>query len=377
MRNFVTVEGRTLRHAMKLVSAAIERRTAYPILSSALVKLDKHGLHITGTNLDVEITAHIDVIDGGGNWSLCIDASTLEGVGRVSGVMPVTIEKVKGDTVDVHITLGDGGAFYRLPDAINPDDFPTLKGERAGRIEHFTNGMLPALFGKIAWAVSNEETRYYLNGVCWQIGPEGRRMVATDGHRLGMCRYSPDTDSEAASRIIPRQTVDIITAHLSGIDVAAHATTDPLVIEFVTPSAVIRTKLIDGTFPDVNRVIPKADALTFRLDLKKQEIITAIDQAMIMGRSDRRFDGRAIRFFEQDGRVALERKSVDFGTARITTSSKWSKGAKDFGFNAAYLRQIIAPCQGDVTLGAADAGSPFMVTDEDESVTRVLMPMRV
>lgn len=376
MNQFVTVEGRTLRKAMKLVSAAIERRNAYPILGNVRMALDKSGLHLTGTNLDVEITAHIDVIDGNGEWVLLIDAGTIDSIAAVAGVMPIKIERITGDSIDAHITLGDGGAFYRIPSTIDPDGWPELKGKRAKQIENFTNGMLAVTLNKVAWAISSEETRYYLNGVCWQIGPDGRRMVATDGHRLGLCRYSPDNAKEPISRIIPRQTVGIIAAHLSGEDVTVFATDNELVIEFVTADAVIRTKLIDGSFPDVNRVIPQKDKLAFRLDLKRQELVTAIDQAMAIGRT-RKFDGRAIRFFDKDGRVALERKSPDFGTAHVTMSSKWFSGAKEFGFNASYLRQMVAPCQGDVEIAAIDAGSPFMISDEDESMTRVIMPMRV
>lgn len=373
MSEFVTVEGRTLRDAMKPLNAVITPKCTIPVLSCVMLKLGAKGMTLFGTDLDIQITTTIDVIDGAGDWSVCIDAKTLASIARIAGVTPVRIELKDGDPAYALISLGDGEVSYTVPLGPSIDDMPMIGGGRAASIEKFTNGMLPATFAKVAWAISTEETRYYLNGVCWQIRPDGRRMVATDGHRLAACRYSPDGADEAVSYLIPRKTIGLITAHLGGSDIEIFATKNPIALDFVAPGITIRSKLIDGSYPDIDRVIPKPEEQKYRFDLKRPEIVTALDQVMALdGRN-----GRGVRFLGADGRLTLERRSVDFGTAKVKTSSPWDESAPEFGFNARYLREMVAPCQGEIGLHMVDAGSPFAISDEDRSMTRILMPMRV
>lgn len=370
MTDFVTIEGRALKQAMRLVTAVIERRNSIPILSHVRLSLDTDGLKITGTDLDIEATATIDVIDGAGEWSACLPANVLASIARVSGIAPVQIEPNGVITID-----GDA-ATYELQ-TLPVSDFPDLSGTRGKLIETFTNGMLAEALDKVSWCISTEETRYYLNGVCWEARPDGRRFVATDGHRLALCRYSKD-ETEPFSRIIPRKTVVILSKHFAGKDVAIFATDKDTVIEIAAPGMTVRTKLIDGTYPNVDRVIPREDELKHAFIFKREEIITAVDKAQAIDRSG---SGCAVRFFNDNDRVAIERKRPDFGSAKVATSVAWPNGKSErpdaFAFNGRYIREIANACQGDITLCMIDSGSPFAITDADETMTRVLMPMRV
>lgn len=374
MSNFVTIEGRTLKHAMRLITDTIERRNTIPILGYVRLSLDKDGLKITGTDLDIEATADIDVIDGAGEWQTCLDAGILAGIASVSGVSPVRIEPGKDAAI---VTIDGDAATYELQ-TLPASDFPDLTGKRAKLLETFTNGMLASTLDKVRWCISTEETRYYLNGVAWQTTKNGRRFAATDGHRLAVCRYSPD-GGEPSSHIIPRKTIGLIVKNFAGKDVAIFSTDKDHVIEIAAPGMTIKTKLIDGTFPDVDRVIPREDALKFDFVFKRDEIIPAIEKAAVIGgRCD---SGRAIRFFGENGRVAIERKNPDFGSAKVMTSAAWPDNgdlsAQSFGFNSRYAREIMGACQGEITLRMIDSGSPFTITDADETMTRVIMPMRV
>lgn len=376
MSQFVTIEGLALRQAMKIISAIVERRNTIPILGHAKLSHSAAGLRISGTDLDMEISADVDVIDGaGGEWSICISASILAGIARVAGPMNVRIERTADETAK--ITLGDGAAFYEIA-AMSATDYPAIAGERGALIEAFTNGMFTAMLGKVDWCVSTEETRYYLNGVCWHITEKDRRFVATDGHRMAICRYTKE-GGEAATRIIPRKTVKILSDHFAGKDVKLFAVNQPWRLDIVSPGLTIRTKLIDGIYPDYQRVLPQADKQAFTFDLKRGEIVAAIDRATALG-GDRE---RAIRLYNAEGRVALNQRSPDFGTATVTTSAAWptdhagTAEAPSFGFKGRYLREVASMCQGAISMRMVDQGSPFSIHDEDDTMTRVLMPMRV
>lgn len=376
MSQFVTVEGLALKQAMKIVSAIVERRNTIPILGQAKLSHSDAGLRISGTDLDMEISADIDVIDGaGGEWSICIGAPVLAGIARVAGPMNVRIERMADDKAT--ITLGDGAAFYEVG-AMADTDYPAIVGDRGALIEAFTNGMFATMLEKVDWCVSTEEVRYYLNGVCWHITDKDRRFVATDGHRMAICRYTGE-GGEPATRIIPRKAVKIISDHFAGKDVKLFSVDQPGRLDIVSPGLTLRTKLIDGIYPDYQRVLPHANKQAFKFDLKRGEIVAAIDRATALG-GDRE---RAIRFYNASGRVALDQRNPDFGTATVTTSAAWptDRSGKEeppaFGFKGRYLREVASMCQGAISMRMVDQGSPFSIHDDDDTMTRVLMPMRV
>lgn len=385
MTDFVTIEGRALASAMKLATAVIERRNTIPILSHVKITHNENGLEIVGTDLDIFITQQLDVIDGAGYWSTCIPAVLLYGIARAAGVAPVKIEPGSGlddryrkepKIIDVaKITIGEADAFYELQTLPAADMPEPTSGGRADLIDTFTNGMFAATLAKVAYAISTEETRYYLNGVFWDMSQGERRFVATDGHRLACCRYcKEEAPSPAVSRIIPRKVVAFCIQHLAGKDVTIFNTKGETQIEIVAPGVVVRTKLIDGTYPDYRRVIPKAEQVEYSFEFKRQELLTALCQVGILV-SDR---GRAVRFREEGGRVAVESKNPDFGSATAPLQAKWPDDkTPSFGMNLGYVRQAVTLCQEEITLRMVDAGSPFVITDADEDMTRVLMPMRV
>lgn len=380
MKNYVVIEGRALKSAMKIMASIVERHNTIPILAYVRVAMSDDGLRITGTNLDIEAVATVDVVEGHGNWSICVGASALAGVGRVAGTSLVRVEPIQEkDGEMARVTVADGVATYDIP-TLPVTGFPELRpiAARGELIETFSNGGFAAMLDKVSWCVSTEETRYYLNGVCWQIGTHGRRMVATDGHRLALCNYTSEAEAGFVSYIIPRKTVGVLTTHLAGRDVKVFGVTgnSPL-LDIVSPGLTLRTKLIDGTFPDFERVIPKPDTQKFSFDLRQGEIVSAIKQATAISR-DRR---AAIRFAPDGGKLTIGRKDPEFGAATAKTSTAWPVANRDqpepFGFNSSYLLDIMTRCQGDIIMKMIDHGSPFSIHDADPDMTRVVMPMRV
>lgn len=378
-KNQVAIEGRPLRAALASVLRVIEKRNTYPILGTVRLTYADAALTLTGTDLDMEITTRLDVNQGEGSFDICVDPRILGGIAKVAGVDLVRIE-VFGKLVDglkpevepeARVTIGNDTS-YTLP-VQNPDAWPTLPGDRGALIERFTNGSLAQMLGKVVGYISTEETRYYLNGVCWQNLTTGRRFAATDGHRMGVCRYSGG-EGENWSRIIPRKTVKLVLALAAGMDVDVFDMGAKPGIEFQFGSTTIRSKLIEGTFPDIDRVIPNIASAPHHLKMSRLDVLAAIDRVMAL--SNDRY-GRAIRWFGRDGELVLSVNGIDAGKVEASVAVPMPDTVPDFGLNGRYIREMIAACQGDITMHVTDERSPFRITDEDESMTRVLMPMRV
>jgi len=359
MTNFVTVEARHLLDAMKIAISVIEKRSTIPILSTARLRLYQDGLHVIGTDLDIEATIHVDVMDRSKSLDLCIDARVLHGIAKAAGRSSIKIAATNNGAI---VTLDDGGASYDVF-AYPADDFPAFAWERGDVLETFGNGSLAALMAKVKGCISTEETRYYLNGIAWMAGS---RFQATDGHRLAICTYG---ESESPIRIIPRKMVGIIGKHLAGKDVTICAT-DTAHIDFVTPGITFRAKLIDGTFPDVAKAIPKANDRV--LALKKVEIVNAIKQATAIASENI----RCVKFMPAGGKLAVAYGITGMGNAKVATSAAWPEGMEAIGFNHNYISQLIDTCGDDIRVMMDTPESPTMILDDDKQMVRVVMPMR-
>ncbi|KQS86966.1 DNA polymerase III subunit beta [Rhizobium sp. Leaf383] len=375
--NFVTVEAKALRSALKPATLIVEPRNTIPVLSMVRLSYSAKGLAIVATDLDLELRIEVDEIEGAGEWSICIVAKELANIAAAAGVSPVMISLVAKETETTHyavrITAGD--CEYSLA-GCDPADFPLLQGERMQRIERFTNGQLAVMLEKVACCISKEETRYYLNGVNWTANSEGKHFAATDGHRLARCRYDKTEATTAFSYIIPRKTIEVLVEFFTGADVEILSVgkgneINHLLLDVHAPGLSMRTKLIDGNFPDIARVIPVNQ--DHWIAIKREEMLSAIRQATAISGLHR----SAIRLHDVGGRLAIETKNLDSGTAKVTTSSQWPTDLQAIGVNSRYMAEMLKQCQGDIKLGTSSPGAPFTLSDDDKDMTRVVMPMRI
>ncbi len=378
MKGFVAVEGRDLKRGLGVVIHSIQKRTHIPILSCVLLRFDGTRLELRGTDLEQEIITSVDVTDGSPTpWDMCVDGHVLLSIAKAAGPMNMHIEAAGEKVI---IVLGDHEARYELS-GIRGDDFPTLGKKRGKLVEEFSNGQFVAMLERARPYISSEETRYYLNGVCWEHGPNGRRVAATDGHRLYCCRYAGDA-IEPFSHIIPRRTVDTLIHIGQGSDwkiFKLEGGTNITALWFDLGDAVVISKLIDGTFPQFDRVIPKPDDQRHRIKFASADVVAAINRACAVG-SDGRGNNSAVKFHSRSGKVAIERTRANNDKATALTQSQWPEAAgklEPFGFNGLYLSEILAGCEGEIELRIIDEKAPFQIADADETTTRVLMPMRV
>src|SRR6201997_768105 len=257
-------------------------------------------------------------------------------------------------------------------------DFPDLA---AGEMSHkFTlkAAELKRLIDKTQFAISTEETRYYLNGIYLHTAGVSKtptlRAVATDGHRLAQVELPlPDGAAGMPGIIVPRKTVNEVQRLIEtgegevGIELSAGK------IRFTIGNVVLTSKLIDGTFPDYGRVIPQNNDKELVVD--KADFASAVDRVSTIS-SER---GRAVKLALSAGKLVLSVTNPDSGSATEEIEVEYAADALDIGFNSRYLMDIAAQIEGDVAvLRLADPGSPTLVQDrDDKNALYVLMPMRV
>ncbi|WP_262297073.1 DNA polymerase III subunit beta [Microvirga sesbaniae] len=370
----VTVERAALLKALGHVHRVVERRNTIPILSNVLLRADEGSLRLKATDLDIEVTETIpaEITEAG---STTVPAYMIYDIVRkLSDGAQVSLEM----TPDMgQMQIRSGRSRFMLQ-ALPESDFPDLA---AGDLPHrFTLAAadLKRLIEKTQFAISTEETRYYLNGIYLHTLDAGgaivMRAVATDGHRLARVEIPAPTGSEGMPGVIvPRKAVAEIVKLVEDGSETITVELSSAKVRLTFDGVVLTSKLIDGTFPDYQRVIPAGNDKV--LVVERADFSKAVDRVSTIS-SER---GRAVKLALNDGRLTLTVNNPDSGSATEEIEVDYDATPIDIGFNARYLLDITAQLDGDTALfKLADPGSPTIVQDrEGASALYVLMPMRV
>ncbi|CAD5284529.1 DNA polymerase III, beta subunit [Bosea sp. 62] len=370
----VTVERSTLLKSLGHVHRVVERRNTIPILSNLLLRGSEDGLKLKATDLDIEVveTVPADVVEPG---ATTVPAHTLYDIVRkLPDGSQVSLE-ITGETGQM--VLRSGRSRFTLQ-TLPESDFPDITaGEMAHRFV-LPAGEFKRLIDKTQFAISTEETRYYLNGIYLHaIDVDGRpvlRAVATDGHRLARVdTAAPQGSLGMPGVIVPRKAVAEIQKLLEDGESEVQIELSATKIRVATAEVVLTSKLIDGTFPDYQRVIPSGNDKLLTVD--RGDFAASVDRVSTIS-SER---GRAVKLSMADGRMTLSVTNPDSGSATEEIEVDYDAGPLDIGFNARYLMDIAAQLDGDTALlKLADPGSPTVIQDrEGASALYVLMPMRV
>jgi DNA polymerase-3 subunit beta len=275
------------------------------------------------------------------------------------------------------LAISAGRSRFSLQ-ALPPQDFPDLA---AGEMtHHFTmpSADLKTLVEKTRFAISTEETRYYLNGIYLHDVASSEapliRAVATDGHRLAQVQFSrPDGAKGMPGIIVPRKTVLELTKLIEAAEGEVEIALSPSKIRFGIDGLTLTSKLIDGTFPDYERVIPRGNDKTLQVDTRL--FTQAVDRVSTVSSEK----GRAVKLNISAEKIVLTVNNPDSGSAEEELSASYNADPLDIGFNSRYLLDIVGQFKGDTAnFDFADAGSPTIIRDPaDGSALYVLMPMRV
>lgn len=370
----VTIERSALSKALGHVQSVVERRNTIPILSNVLIQAQGGALTLTATDLDIEISEEAPA-DVAGDGATTVSALTLfEIVKRLPEGAQVRLELAEDEG---RLQVSAGRSQFAL--AVLPDeDFPSLAGDDQGARFSMPTDDLRRLLLKTRFAMSQEETRYYLNGVYFHAFTDGDarllRAAATDGHRLARLDAPlPDGAEAMPGVIVPRKAIAELSRLLDDAEDHVEIAVSPSKIRFGFGPGRLTSKLIDGSFPDYERVIPKGNSNILRVETK--EFAQAVDRVSTVSADRTRSvklaleaDNLRLTVNNPEAGSALEELSVDYGGEPI-----------EIGFNARYLLDVAQQIDGDTaTFRLADPSSPTVIVDEeDERALYVLMPLRV
>ncbi|MBI1366088.1 MAG: DNA polymerase III subunit beta [Alphaproteobacteria bacterium] len=370
----VTIERSALVKALGHVQSVVERRNTIPILSNVLLQAEGGALTLTATDLDMEISesAPADVAVKGASTASALMLHDI--VRKLPEGAQIRLQLVQEEG-RLQITAGRyEGSLAALPD----EDFPTLASDDLDVRFAVPADDLRRLFAKTRFAMSQEETRYYLNGVYLHAFTEGGakllRAAATDGHRLARLDAPLPAGAEAMPGVIvPRKAVGELARLLEDAEETVEIAVSQTKIRFGLGAGHLTSKLIDGSFPDYERVIPKANPNILRVDNK--DFSAAVDRVSTVS-ADRT---RSIKLALEADRLRLMVNNPEAGSAVEELSVDYSGEPMEIGFNARYLLDVASQIDGEsATLRLADPSSPTVVVDEeDERALYVLMPLRV
>ena len=370
----VTLERSNLLKSLNHVHRVVERRNTIPILSNVLLKTDGQSLEMKATDLDLEITEATPAqVDQAG--ATTVPAHLLYDIVRK---LPDGSEvMLKTDEDGTSMSVMSGRSSFRLQ-CLPQSDFPELTAGSFSHIFRVDSAALKGLIDKTQFAISTEETRYYLNGIYFHAIEAGSqlklRAVATDGHRLARAETEAPAGSEGMPGvIIPRKTVAELQKLVDNPDIAVTTELSDTKIRFTIGSVILTSKLIDGTFPDYQRVIPTGNDKEMMID--RSVFAQAVDRVSTIS-SER---GRAVKLAIAGGQVTLTVNNPDSGSATEEVAAGYDADPIEIGFNAKYLLDVTGQLSGsEARFMLADAGSPTLISDPaDPDALYVLMPMRV
>jgi len=372
-----TIERATLLRCLSHVQSVVERRNTIPILSNVLIDASADGaVRIMATDLDLQVVESMAAVSVETPGALTVSAHLLFDIARK---LPEG-SQVGLEAADNRLTVKAGRSRFQLP-TLPRDDFPVIvEGDLPTSFE-LPARVLAELIDKTRFAISTEETRYYLNGIFLHVSDDGQPLLkaaATDGHRLA--RYTlarPEGAEGMPDVIVPRKAVGELRKLLDeALDSNVEIDLSASKIRFTLGGeggVVLTSKLIDGTFPDYSRVIPTGNDKLLKLDPKS--FFEGVDRVATIATEKT----RAVKMGLEQDRVVLSVTSPDNGTAAEEVPAAYSAEGFEIGFNANYLKDILHQIEGDsVELHLADPGAPTLIRQDDKSpALYVLMPMRV
>ncbi|WP_296584270.1 DNA polymerase III subunit beta [Xanthobacter sp.] len=371
----LTLERDAFLAALERLAKVVEKRTTIPILANVKMVARKGGIELRGSDLDMEIATTI-----AGEIEAAGEATFPHAIARdYARKLPAGAKvalKLAGD----RLAISSGRSRVSVP-VLPAEDFPNFAAAAGDfHLVEIPASDLLTLLDRVSFCISTEETRYYLNGIYLHVvtaedGALRLRGVATDGHRLGMHDAEvPALPAGMPGVIVPRKAVEEMARLLKPlgegkVSLAVRATTLVLVAGITTMS----TKLVDGTFPDYERVVPRGNPHMARL--AADELASAVDRVAAVC-SDK---SRAVRFHLEAGKLTLSVNNPETGEASDELEAEYGAAPLTIGFNGRYVLDMLGAQQGKaVAMAFADPGSPCLITPEGASGSLfVIMPMRV
>jgi len=370
----ISIERAALLKAVAQAQSVVERRNTIPILANVLIEAEGNTVSFRATDLDIEVVdkAAAQVERAG---ATTVSAVMLHEI--VRKLPDGSLVQLSDDPASGRLSVMAGRSSFNLA-TLPREDFPVMASSEYSANFSAKAGVLKRLFDKSKFAISTEETRYYLNGVFMHVstGEDGPvlRCVATDGHRLARIDATlPEGASGMPGVIVPRKTVNELRKLLDDDEAQIAVSVSETKVRFATPEITLTSKVIDGTFPDYTRVIPMGN--TRRLEVDAQEFAKAVDRVATVS-SER---SRAVKLSLDEDRLVLSVNAPDAGAAEEELAVAYGDERLEIGFNAKYLLEIASQVDREnaVFLFNSSGDPTLMREGNDTSAVYVVMPMRV
>jgi len=359
----------TLLKPLSAVSGIVERRHTLPILSNLLLEARQDKIVLTATDLEMQISLSINSPTGG-ELSTTVSAKKLLDICRA---LPENAE-INMATTDSRIQVKTGKSRFNLQ-TLPASDYPVMTKTAGTEPTTITisQGALKRLFKQVEFAMAQQDIRYYLNGLLFEVSANKLNVVGTDGHRLSFTSTELSQNYEKQELILPRKTVIELIKLLEDSDEEVSVEIVPGQVNFSFGDIRLITKVIDGKFPDYNRVIPVGHQNTFTID--RMTVLLSMQRASIL--SNEKY--RGIRMVLANNSLRLISTNSEQEEAEEELEVAYTGEALDIGFNVTYMIDVLNNVTTDhIVFSFADANSSCLVTvPEDESYKYVVMPMRI
>ena len=364
-----SMERAALMGALGHVQNVVERRNTIPILSNVLMNAENGTVSFVATDLDIEVSEQTNA-DISVSGDVTAPAHTLYDIVRK---LPDGAEVALSIGADGRLEVDAGRSHFVLP-LLPAGDFPKMTADGFTHDFAMPANELARLIDKTKFAISTEETRYYLNGI-YMHGIDGNlRCVATDGHRLALAEMAlPEGADGLPGIIIPRKTIAELRRLIDGLTETIEISVSEAKVRFKVGTAVLTSKLIDGTFPDYDRVIPKGGDKLLVVD--NGVFANAVDRVSTISAEK----SRSIKLSLDGDTLTLAVNNPEHGNAVEDLMVDYGAEELEIGFNAKYLLDVTSQIEArDVQFHLSDPASPALVKDiDDPGALYVLMPLRV
>jgi DNA polymerase-3 subunit beta len=353
---------------LNLVAGVVERRQTLPVLSNVLLNLDGDRLSITGTDLEVELVGRVNLEAAGEAGEITVPARKL-----------ADICKSLPEGADVEVSVSEGKATVRSGRSrftlatLPAREFPNIEDSIGTHQLTLKQGQLRRLIDRTAFAMAQQDVRYYLNGMYWEIRSGRLRAVATDGHRLAVCTFPDSLELEDTQVIIPRKGVLELSRLMQSDDDGVTIILGSNHVRATTDDFTFTSKLVDGKFPDYERVLPRNPNKIVegtRLELRQAFTRTAI-------LSNEKYRGVRLKLSQDNLEIVANNPEQEQAEEQVPVS--YSGDPLEIGFNVGYLLDVLGVLSGEqVKFSLTDPNSSALLEEADGGDSLyVVMPIRL
>lgn len=354
---------------LQMISGVVEKRHTMPVLGNLLIKAESGRLSVTGTNMEVEMIASIGGIPVDESFRTTVPARKLLDIFRA---LPEDV-MVNLELRDNRLDIRSGSSHFTLA-TLPADHFPSIETDEDSVSFTLPQKQMKRLIDAVSFAMAQQDVRYYLNGMLMELSSDGLKTVATDGHRLALASLTLSTGlSETRSLILPRKGVLELAKLLQDTELPCHVTLSRNHFRAQIDGYSFTSKLIDGKFPDYQRVIPKGGDKVMTAD--RQSFKEVLVRASILSHESI----RGIRLFLQNGMIAVSANNPDQEQAEDSLTVDYGGEPLQIGFNAGYLLDVMNAVKDErIRMILSSSNSSALIEGEgSQDALYVVMPMRL